>query len=85
MTMMTCTYSALRENLREKLDEVHETRVPLLITRQNGPDAVLMDKEEYDGLMETLHLLRSPANAARLLRSIEAADRGALIQRDVAE
>jgi PHD/YefM family antitoxin component YafN of YafNO toxin-antitoxin module len=32
--------------------------------------AVLMPEEDYDGLMETVHLLKSPANAARLLRSI---------------
>jgi antitoxin YefM len=35
--------------------------------------------------METLHLLRSPANAARLLRSIEEADAGALRERDLVD
>jgi antitoxin YefM len=36
-------------------------------------------------MMETLHLLRSPANAERLLRSIKGADAGQLTERDVAE
>jgi antitoxin YefM len=74
--MDACTYTDLREHLREKLDEVHRTRAPLLVTRQNAPSAVLLDKEEYDGIMETLHLLKSPANAGRLMASISAAGKG---------
>jgi antitoxin YefM len=76
--MLVCTYSDLREHLRERLDDVHRTRQPMLVTRQNAPPAILIDKEEFDGLMETLHLLRSPANAERLLRSIAEADAGLL-------
>jgi antitoxin YefM len=74
--MNTCTYTDLREHLRERLDEVHRSREPLLVTRQNAPTAVLIDKEEFDGIMETLHLLQSPANAARLMRSIAKAEAG---------
>jgi antitoxin YefM len=74
--MRACTYSDFRENLKERLDEVHETRAPLLVTRQNGSDAVVLDAEEHEGLMETLHLLRSPRNAERLLRSIAGLDAG---------
>jgi antitoxin YefM len=47
-------------------------------TRQNARSVVIMSEEDYDGLMETVHLLKSPANAARLLRSIKDADRGKL-------
>lgn len=61
--MNVCSYTDLREHLRERLDQVHRTRTPLLVTRQNAPSAILIDKEEFDGIMETLHLLRSPANA----------------------
>jgi len=81
--MNNCSYSELRENLREKLDQVHQSREPLLVTRQNAPSAVLLDKEEYDGIMETLHLLRSPANAKRLLASIAEADAGNLTEHDL--
>ena len=56
-----------------------------LITRQNAAAAVVIDKEEYDGIMETLHLLRSPANAARLLKSIATADAGQVVGRDLIE
>jgi antitoxin YefM len=37
---------------------------------------VLISKEEYDALEETAHLLRSPANAARLMRSLADAEAG---------
>lgn len=83
--MRACSYSDLRQHLRERLDEVHETRVPMLVTRRNGPDSVIIDKDEYDALMETLHLLRSPANAARLMRSAAAADAGNLTAHPLAD
>ncbi len=74
--MLVCTYSELRAHLKERLDEVSSTRTPMLVTRQNGASAVILDKEEYDGMMETIHLLRSPANAARLLGSLAEANTG---------
>ncbi|TAN48311.1 MAG: type II toxin-antitoxin system Phd/YefM family antitoxin [Rhodospirillales bacterium] len=74
--MNVCTYTDLRDHLRERLDEVHNSREPLLVTRQNAPSAILLDKEEFDGIMETLHLLQSPANAARLMASIKSAETG---------
>lgn len=44
-----------------------------------------MSEQDYEGLMETLHLLKSPANAARLLRSIKDADRGKLKKHETVE
>ena len=43
---------------------------PLLVTRQNGPNAVVLDEEEFEGMLETMHLLQSPKNAMRLRRAI---------------
>jgi antitoxin YefM len=64
------SYSELRKNLASYMDEVCDNRTPLFVTRQNGHTVVLMSAEDYAGLQETVHLLNSPANAARLLRSI---------------
>ena len=64
----TFPYSKLRDNLATYMDEVCNGRAPLVITRRNARSVVLMSEEDYDGLMETVHLLNSPANAARLLR-----------------
>ncbi len=64
------TYTAIRNHLAEALDRVNDDRVTILITRQKGRPAVLMSLEEYRSWEETLHLMRSPANAARLSRAI---------------
>ena len=72
------SYSKLRDNLAAYMDEVCNGRAPLLITRRNARSVVLMSEEDYDGLIETVHLLNSPANAARLLRGIADADRDML-------
>ena len=80
--MRVCTYSELRTHLRARLDEVAATRTPMLVTRRNGSPAVILDKAEYDGMMETLHLLGSPANAATLFASIAEANAGTWAQVD---
>lgn len=81
--MNSCSFTDLREHLRERLDEVHESRTPLLVTRQGAASAVVLDKEEYDGIMETLHLLRSPKNAERLLGAIAELDAGNTVTHDL--
>jgi antitoxin YefM len=80
-----CTFSDFREHLKERLDQVHESRAPLLVTRQKGSNAVVLDEDEYEGLMETLHLLRSPKNAKRLHRAIAQLKAGRGIERDLIE
>jgi antitoxin YefM len=83
--MSHVSYTQLRSRLATYMDEVCDTRVPLHVTRQNARAVVMMSEEEYDGLMETLHLLRSPANAARLLQSIAEANAGKLTERETVE
>lgn len=53
------------------------------LRRQNARSVVLMAEDDDGGLMETIHLLKSPANAARLLRSIKDADQGKLHNREL--
>ncbi|MBO0716388.1 MAG: type II toxin-antitoxin system prevent-host-death family antitoxin [Rhizobiales bacterium] len=83
--MAHVSYSELRANLAGFMDEVCNTRAPLLITRQNARSVVMVSEEDYEGLMETVHLLRSPANARRLLESIAQANSGALTEHDLIE
>ena len=69
--MRTTSFSELRKNLATSLDKVHDDHQPLVITRDSGkPSAVLMSLEDYESYEATLYLLRSPANAARLTKSI---------------
>jgi antitoxin YefM len=76
--MTHVSYTQFRNNLASYMDEVCDGRAPLVVTRQNARSVVLMSEEDYDGLMETVHLLNSPANAERLLRAIADADRDLL-------
>jgi antitoxin YefM len=85
LSMGHVSYTELRSKLAAYMDEVCDSRAPLVVTRQNARSIVMMAEEEYEALMETLHLLRSPANAARLLRSIEEADAGTLSEHDLAD
>jgi antitoxin YefM len=79
------SYTELRSRLASYMDEVCDSRTPLLVTRQNARSVVLVAEDEYEAMMETLHLLRSPANAERLLRSIAEADAGHLVAHDPTE
>jgi antitoxin YefM len=83
--MAHVSYSELRNNLASYMDQVCDDRAPLVVTRQNARSVILMSEQDYEGLMETVHLLKSPANAARLLRSIKQADQGQLTGRDIVE
>ena len=83
--MSHVSYTELRSNLAKYMDEVCDSRTPLHVTRQNARSVVMISEDEYNGIMETLHLLQNPANAARLLRSIEDADKGELIERELVE
>ena len=73
----------LHDHLDERLDQVCDNQIPLLVTRRTGRSCVIVDKAEWDGLMETIHLLKSPANAARLLRSIREAEAGEVETHDL--
>ena len=83
--MSHVSYTELRSKLAKYMDKVCDSRTPLHVTRQNARTVVMISEDEYEGIMETLHLLKSPANAARLLRSIEEANKGQLVERDLLE
>jgi antitoxin YefM len=74
--MAHVTYTDLRGNLKKFLDEVCDSHAPLVVTRQNGRNVIIVSEQDYEGLAETAYLLRSPNNTARLLASIKAADDG---------
>jgi antitoxin YefM len=69
--MTTMTYSRLRANLKSALDKACADHEPVVVERQSGGDVVLLSREDYDCLQETAYLLRSPANAKRLLDAVK--------------
>ena len=83
--MSHVSYSDFRQNLASFMDKVCEARTPLTVTRQKGRSVVVMSEEEYDSLVETFHLLKSPANARRLADAVAALDAGRAIEGDPTE
>ena len=77
------TYTEARQNLAETMNRVCDHHEPVIITRQKSPSVVLMSLEDYNAIMETAYLLRSPANAARLRDALHAADPGKTVQHDL--
>lgn len=74
--MTAITYTAARENLAATMDKVCEDGAPVIITRNRDQSVVMLSLTEYEALEETAHLLRSPANARRLLESIQSLEAG---------
>ncbi|HYI11895.1 MAG TPA: type II toxin-antitoxin system Phd/YefM family antitoxin [Thermoanaerobaculia bacterium] len=64
------TYTQLRANLKALMDEACDSGEPVIIHRRGGDDVALIALNELRSLMETVHLLRSPRNAERLLRAL---------------
>ena len=77
------TYSEARQNLAETMNRVCDHQEPVIITRPKSPSVVMMSLEDYNSIMETAYLLRSPANAARLRAAIQAADTGKAIPHEL--
>jgi antitoxin YefM len=82
---MIVSSTELRAKLATYMDAVCDNRDTLVVTRQNAPSVIMVSEDEYQGMLETLHLLKSPTNAVRLLRSIAQADAGELVEHELIE
>jgi antitoxin YefM len=67
-------YTNLRQNLASILDETIEDRGVVIVSRPGKEDVAILAASELSSMMETLHLLKSPANAAKLFAAMERAD-----------
>ncbi|KPI09462.1 prevent-host-death family protein [Actinobacteria bacterium OK074] len=74
--MKTMTYSESRARYAEVLNAVTDDREEVVITRAGHDPVVIVSLEDYESLKETAYLLRSPANARRLLASIDELENG---------
>ncbi len=82
-SMKAISYTAARENLASTMDRVCADHSPVIITRNRDQSVVMLSLEDYESLEETAYLMRSPANAKRLLEGIEALESGQGLVREV--
>jgi len=68
--MNSISYTEARDRLASVWDEAISTRQPITISRRGKESVVLVAMDEWEGLQETAHLLRSPTNARRLLEAL---------------
>jgi len=69
--MRIISFTEARNRLKSVLDQVVNDADCTVITRRDSEDAVVMSLDYYNSLMETVYLLKSPANAEHLRQSIE--------------
>ena len=84
-TMDAISYTAARANLAKTMDKVVNDHEPVIITRKRETPVVMVSLEDYQAMEETAYLLRSPANARKLLESIAELETGNGIQKELIE
>jgi antitoxin YefM len=82
---ISLTYTQARANLAKLLDEVSLNKEVVIINRKNAENVALVSESELSGILETAHLLRSPKNAQRLLKSLLKVQEAAEIPQTIEE
>ncbi len=83
--MRIISFSEARNNLKQVIDQVVDDADVAVISRRDSPDAVVMSLETFNSWMETVHLLKTPANAAHLDKSIQQLRKGKTRMRALVE
>ncbi len=83
--MIAANFTEFRTQLKKYLDNVENNHETLIIKRKSGKGTVMISLEEYNSIMETVHLLSSKANADRLYESIQQMKNGESKEHDLIE
>ena len=83
--MRAANFTEFRTNLKEYLDDVEKNNETLIIKRGTGHGAVLISLNEFNSIIETMHLLSSKANADKLYESISQMKTGKTFQKELIE
>lgn len=73
--MEKVSYSYTRQNLSTIINQILDNSEVFCIERKNGKQVVMIDKDDYDSLLETAYLLKSPANNKELFKGLEEANK----------
>lgn len=83
--MRVISFSEARKHLKSVLDRVNDDASATIVTRRDADDAVVMSLDYYNSLMETVYLLKSPANAAHLAQSIAQYQAGKTVMHELSD
>ncbi len=83
--MIATNFTEFRIGLKKYLDDVEQNNETIIIKRGSGKGAVLISLDEYNSIMETVHLLSSKANADRLYESIQQMKDGKIARKELIE
>ncbi|MBX3487147.1 MAG: type II toxin-antitoxin system prevent-host-death family antitoxin [Candidatus Paracaedibacteraceae bacterium] len=83
--MDATTYTQARKNFAAVMNRVCDDHAPLIITRQSERPVVMMSLEDYNAIEETLYLIKSPQNAARLAKASQDIENNKIYKRDLTE
>ena len=83
--MIAANYTEFRTRLKKFLDNVEDNNETLIIKRGAGKGTVMISLDEYNSIMETLHLINSKANADRLYESIDQMKKGKVVRKRLIE
>jgi antitoxin YefM len=83
--MIAANFSEFRTNLKSYLDNVEDNNETLIVKRKTGKGTVMISLDEYNSIMETVHLLSSKANADRLYESIRQMKNGEKVTKGLIE
>ncbi len=83
--MIAANYTEFRTRLKMFLDTVEKNNETLIIKRGTGKGTVLISLDEYNSIIETMHLLSSKANADRLYESINQMKTGKIVSKKLIE
>ncbi|MBN2612418.1 MAG: type II toxin-antitoxin system Phd/YefM family antitoxin [Bacteroidales bacterium] len=83
--MIAANFSEFRTKLKMYLDNVEDNNETLIVKRKTGKGTVMISLDEYNSIMETVHLLSSKTNADRLYESINQMKNGEKLTNDLIE
>lgn len=83
--MIAANYTEFRTDMKKFLDKVEENNETLIIKRKKWNGSVIISLNEYNSIMETVHLLSSKANADRLYESIQQMKEGKVVTKGLIE
>lgn len=83
--MKIVSYSKVRSSLKSMLDQVTDDADVTIISCRDGADTVVMSLDQYQSMMETMHLLSNSANVAHMVKSIAQHKAGKSVRRELVD